>query len=85
MYEEERKVIQFTKRKEMWSLKNLFKSNDTETPIKSIVEHSLTEKKKKKDLRLQNKMAYAVPSTISNNKKKCTAWQKWKKKKPGTP
>lgn len=79
MYEEERKVIQFTKRKDMWSLKSLFKSNDTETPIKSIVEHSWTEKKKK-DLRLQNKMAYAVPSTISNNKKKCTAWQKWKNK-----
>lgn len=40
MYEEQRKVIQFTKRKKMCSLKSLLKSNDPETPIKSIVEHS---------------------------------------------
>ena len=48
MYEEEGKVIQFTKRKEMWSFKSLLKSSDTEMPIESIVEHSWTWKTKKK-------------------------------------
>lgn len=46
------------KEKKMCSLKSLQKSNDTETPIKSVVGHSWTERN---DLKMQNKMIYAAP------------------------